>query len=245
LGYAAINQYYNGGNSSYNSLQASLRANAFHGFTLQASYTYSHSIDDVDGDVPGNAHQNAYAPYLEYGNSGFDRRQILILSYIYDIPSPSKNAVVRAVLGNWVLSGISTFETGTPINVSLPGDNAGIGGAPYRPDLVGDPAVGGGSREVWFNPHAFAQPLPGAFGNSGRNVVRAAGINNTDASLFRNFPHVLGTESSGLQFRAEFYNIFNHTNFSSFGTTFGSPNFGQATAARDPRTIQLGLRLSF
>lgn len=245
LGYAAINQYYNGGNSSYNSLQASLRANAFHGLTLQASYTYSHSIDDVDGDVPGNAHQDAYAPYLEYGSSGFDRRQILILSYIYDIPSPSKNAVIRAVLGNWVLSGISTFETGTPINISLPGDNAGIGGAPYRPDLVGDPAIGGGSREEWFNPNAFAQPPLGAFGNAGRNVVRAAGINNTDASLFRNFPHVLGTESSGLQFRAEFYNIFNHTNFSSFGTTFGSPNFGQATAARDPRTIQLGLRLSF
>ncbi|MGH9583635.1 MAG: hypothetical protein ACRD4O_11925, partial [Bryobacteraceae bacterium] len=169
-GYANINEYYNGANSSYNSLQASLRANDFHRLTLQASYTYSHSIDDVDGDVPGNAHQNAYAPYLEYGNSGFDRRQILILSYIYDIPSPSQQGFVKALLGNWELSGISTFETGTPINISLPGDNAGIGGAPYRPDLIGDPTMGGGSRQQWFNPAAFAHPAPGAFGNSGRNV---------------------------------------------------------------------------
>lgn len=245
LGYAAINEYYNGGNSSYNSLQASLRTNSLHGLTLQASYTYSHAIDDVSGDVPGNAHQDAYRAYLEYGNSNYDRTQMLIMSYVYNIPPPSQERFLKALLGNWQLSGITTFETGTPINITLPGDNAGIGGAPYRPDLVGDPTVGGGSRQVWFNPAAFAKPLPGAFGNAGRNVVRGAGVNNTDASLFRSFPRILRAESSGLQFRAEFYNIFNQVNFSTFGTTFASPNFGQATAARDPRTIQLGLRLFF
>ena len=245
LGYSAINEYYNEGNSNYNSLQASLRTDSFHGLTLQASYTYSHAIDDVSGDVPGNAHQDAYATFLERGNSDYDRTQMLILSYIYSIPVPSSQKFVRAILGNWQLSGISTFETGTPLNISLPGDNAGIGGAPYRPDLVGNPATGGGSQLEWFNPAAFTQPPLGAFGNAGRNVVRSAGVNNTDASLFRTFPGILKLESSGLQFRAEFYNIFNHVNFSTFGTTFGSPNFGQATAARDPRTIQLGLRLYF
>jgi hypothetical protein len=76
-------------------------------------------------------------------------------------------------------------------------------------------------------------------------VVRSDGIVNTDASLFRNFPGILKRESSGLQFRAEFYNIFNHANFSSFGTTFGSPTFGQATAARDARDIQFGIRLYY
>lgn len=245
LGYANINQYFNGANSNYNSLQASLRTDSFHGLTLQASYTYSHAIDYVSGDVPGNAHQNAYAANLERANSNFDRRQMLVLSYVYNIPPPSQQAVVRALLGNWQFSGISSFQSGVPINITLPGDNAGIGSAPYRPNLVGDPTVGGGSRQTWFNPAAFAQPLLGSFGNSGRNVVRGAGINNTDASLFRNFPGILKLESSGLQFRAEFYNIFNHTNFNGFGTTFGSPNFGQATSARDPRTIQFGLRLFF
>ena len=245
LGYANIYQYFNGANSNYNSLQASLRTDSFHGLTLQASYTYSHAIDYVSGDVPGNAHQNAYAAFLERGNSAYDRRHMLVLSYVYNIPPPSQQRVVRAVLGNWQFSGISSFQSGVPINITLPGDNAGIGSAPYRPNLVGDPTVGGGSRQVWFNPAAFAQPPRGQFGNSGRNVVRGAGINNTDASLFRNFPGILKLESSGLQFRAEFYNIFNHTNFNGFGTTFGSPNFGQATSARDPRTIQFGLRLFF
>jgi hypothetical protein len=222
-----------------------LRANEFHGLTLQASYTYSHAIDDLDGDASGNAHQDSYHAHLEYASAGFDRRHILILSYVYNIPAPSQQRITRALLGNWQFSGVSAFETGTPINISLPGDNAGIGGAPYRPDLIGDPTIGGGSRQVWFNPAAFAKPAPGAFGNSGRNVVRAAGINNTDASLFRNFPRILKAESSGLQFRAEFYNIFNHTIFTSFGTTFGARNFGEATGARDARTIQLGLRLFF
>jgi len=170
---------------------------------------------------------------------------MLILSYVYDIPAPSQQRFVRAIFGNWQFSGISSFQTGLPINISLPGDNAGVGSAPYRPDLIGNPTVGGGSRQVWFNPLAFAKPAPGLFGNAGRNVVSSAGIINTDASLFRNFPGILKLESSGLQFRAEFYNIFNHTNFSGYGTTFGSPNFGQATAARDPRSIQFGLRLFF
>jgi hypothetical protein len=245
LGYANINEYYNGSNSNYNALQASLRTDQWRGLTLQASYTYSHAIDYVSGDVPGNAHQDAYRAYLERGNSNFDRTHMLILSYVYNIPAISQQRVAKAIFGNWQLSGISSFETGTPINITLPGDNAGIGSAPYRPDLVGDWRTGGGTRETWFNRGAFAQPPPGAFGNAGRNVVRSDGIVNTDASLFRNFPGILKRESSGLQFRAEFYNIFNHANFSSFGTTFGSPTFGQATAARDARDIQFGIRLYY
>ncbi|MBV8830538.1 MAG: carboxypeptidase regulatory-like domain-containing protein [Acidobacteriaceae bacterium] len=245
LGYANILEYYNGGNSNYNSLQASLRTDQWHGLTLQASYTYSHAIDDANNDVPGNAHEDAYRAYLERGNSQFDRTHILVLSYVYNIPAISQQRVAKAVFGNWQLSGISVFETGTPLNITLSGDPVGIGSAPYRPNLVGDWRTGGGSQTIWFNPAAFAQPTPGNFGNAGRNVVRSAGTINTDASLFRNFPGILKRDTSGLQFRAEFYNIFNHTNFSTFGTTFGSPTFGQATAARDARSIQLALRLFY
>jgi hypothetical protein len=246
LGYAQINQYYNGGNSNYNSLQASIRTDQYHGLTLQGSYTYSHAIDDVSGDVPGNAHQDAYRAFLERGNSNYDRTQIFILSYVYDIPAPSQNRLVKALLGNWQLSGITSFETGTPLNITMNGDNAGIGvsGSPYRPDLVGDWA-GNGTWQNFFNKNAFSQPARGNFGTAGRNIVRAAGLNNTDASLFRNFPGILKVESSGLQFRAEFYNLFNHTQFSNYGTALGVGNFGQATGARDARTIQLGLRLYF
>ncbi len=247
LGYANILQYYNGSNSNYNSLQASLRTNDFHGLTLQASYTYSHALDYADGDVPGNQHEDAYRAYLEYGNAGFDRTHILALSYVYDIPALSQQPFVKAVFGHWQFSGVSTFETGTPLNISLPSDTAGTGisGGPNRPNLISDPNTGNGTWQNWFNKAAFAMPAPFTFGNAARNVVRSAGVNNTDASLFRNFPGILKREGSNLQFRAEFYNIFNHTNFTSFGTTFGSSNFGQATGARDARTIQLGAVLSF
>jgi hypothetical protein len=245
LGYGNILEYFNGSNSSYNSLQASVRTQQYHGLTLQASYTWSHSLDYASGDVPGNAAQNAYAWGLEYADSNFDRRQMLILSYVYDLPALKGHGILTGVLGSWQFSGISSFETGIPLNISLPGDNAGIGGAPYRPDLLSNPMTGGGSRQAWFNPAAFAAPALGQFGNAARNVARQAGLNNTDASLFKNIPRVFKREGSGLQFRAEFYNIFNHAQFNAYRTSFGTAGFGSATGARDARDIQLGLRAYF
>jgi hypothetical protein len=245
LGYGNILKYFNDTNSNYNSLQVSMRTQQFHGLTLQASYTYSHSIDYASGDVPGNSAQNAYAWNLERADSNFDRRQMLILSYVYDLPTLNGHHMLKPVLGGWQVSGISSFETGVPLNITLPGDNAGIGGAPYRPNLVSNPMTGGGSRLQWFNPAAFVQPTPGAFGNAGRNVARQAGLNNTDASLFKNFPGIFKREGSGVQFRAEFYNIFNHAQWNAYRTSFGTAGFGSATGARDARDIQLGLRAYF
>jgi hypothetical protein len=244
-GYGNILEYFNDTNSNYNSLQASLRSQQYHGLTMQASYTYSHSIDYASGDVPGNSAQDAYRWNLERASSNFDRRHIMILSYVYDIPFLSGHGLMRQVLGNWQVSGISSFETGVPLNITLPGDNAGVGSAPYRPDLVSDPMAGGGSRLTWFNPNAFAKPAPGAFGSSGRNIATQAGLNNTDASLFKNFPGVFKREGTGLQFRAEFYNIFNHAQWNAYRTSFGTAGFGSATGTRDARDIQLGLRAYF
>ena len=244
-GYGNILEYFNGTNSNYNSLQASVRSELYHGLTLQGSYTYSHSIDYASADVPGNNAQNAYAWGLERADSNFDRRQILILSYIYNLPLLSGRGFVKQVFGNWQISGISTFESGIPLNISLPGDNAGIGGGVYRPDIVGDPMNGGGSQVEWFNPNAYVAPAKGAFGDAARNSARQAGVNNTDASLFKNFPGILKREGSGLQFRAEFYNVFNHTQFNAYRNSFGTTGFGSATGARDARDIQLGLRLFF
>jgi hypothetical protein len=244
-GYGNMNMYFNGTNSNYNSLQAYVRTEQYHGLTLQASYTWSHSLDYASGDVPGNNHQDAYNWSLERATSNFDRRQMFLLSYVYNIPLlSSANGFVKAVFGNWQFSGISIFETGTPINITLPGDNAGIGGAPYRPDMIHNPNVEG-PRQAWFDPTAFVKPAAGKFGSAQRNAVTAAGICNTDASLFKNFPGILKREGSNLQFRAEFYNIFNHAQWSAYRTAFGSSDFGAATAARDARDIQLGLRLYF
>jgi len=114
---------------------------------LQTSYTWSHSIDYVSGDVPGNSHQDVYNYKLERASSNFDRTHMLIVNYIYDLPTPqSWKGAMKAVLGGWALSGICTFQSGTPLNISLSGDNAGIGGGPYRPDLVGAPNLASGDR---------------------------------------------------------------------------------------------------
>ena len=87
----------------------------------------------------------------------------------------------------------------------------------------------------------FAQPASGKFGNLGRNVVRGPGVNNWDLSLFKSFP--LGWESGKLEFRSEFYNAFNHTQWDGVITSFGSTGFGSVTSARDARVIQMGLKL--
>jgi len=245
-GFANMDMYFNGTNSNYNSLQVSLRSDNFRGLTLQGSYTWSHAIDFTSGDVPGNSHQDSYNVRLERGNSEFDRRHILIVNYVYDLPfMKSSQGAIKTIFGGWQISGICSFQTGTPLNITFPGDNAGIGGAPYRPNLVGNPNVGGGPRERYFDPAAFAPPAPGQFGNSGRNVVYGGGTNNWDISLFKNFRGLFGREANNLQFRAEFYNAFNHTQWTGYLVSFGTAGFGSANAARDARSIQLGLKFYF
>jgi hypothetical protein len=243
-GWANIWMYENATNSNYNSLQFSLRTENYRGLTLQTSYTWSHSLDYVSSDVPGNSHQDAYNPKAERGNSSFDRRHMLVFSYVYDLPTPQNwGRAARHLLGGWTVSGITTFYSGTPLGISLPGDNAGVGGAPYRPNWVRNPNLPSGqrTRERYFDPDAFAAPARGRFGNLGRNVVRGGGLNNWDLSLFKSIP--LGWESGSLQFRLEAFNTFNHTQWNAYRTAFGAAGFGSAIGARDARVVQLGLKL--
>ena len=249
IGWDTINSYENGSNSNYNSLQVGLRADNWRGLTLQASYTWSHAIDYVSSDVGGGGnHQDAYNWRAERANADFDRRQMLILNYVYNIPTPSRwGPALRAVLGDWTVSGITSFQSGVPLNVSQPGDNAFKGGGTYRPNLIGDPKLPDSERtgERWFNPNAFAStpkdPVRG-FGNAGRNIMTQAGINNWDLSVFKSFPF---KERFSFQYRAEFYNAWNHTQWSGYRTGFGSAGFGEANAARDARVIQMGLKFYF
>ncbi len=247
-GYANLMMYYNGTNSNYNSLQMSFRTENYKGLSLQTAYTWSHAIDYVSGDVPGNAHQDSYRPKLERGNSSFDRRHMLVLSYLYDLPFfRNASGALKTVLGGWQVSGITSYQTGTPFSVTLPGDNAGVGGTFYRPDFVRNPNLPGEqrTRERFFDPAAFARPPAGAFGNAGRNTVYGDGLRNWDLSLLKNFAGILGKESTNLQFRLELFNAFNTTQFNGYLTSFGAAGFGSANSARDARSIQLALKLYY
>ena len=242
LGWDQIRVYENSTNSSYHSLQASVRTEDWHGLTLQTSYTLSKSEDYTSGDVGGTKHQDSYNWRAEHGPSAYDRRHILLFSYVYDLPTPQGwNSGLKAVLGNWTLSGISAFQTGTPLNITVAGDPHGIGQcAGCRPNAAGDPNLSGGqTRERFFDPTAFSDVTPGEFGNLGRNAVRRAGTNNWDISLFKNIPI---SESARAQFRMEAFNAFNNTQWTGFRTTFGGGGFGSVNAARAARTLQLALK---
>ncbi|MGH9398028.1 MAG: carboxypeptidase regulatory-like domain-containing protein [Terriglobia bacterium] len=247
-GYAGFTWYENSVSSNYNSLQASLRLSTWHGLTSGVSYTYSHCLDYQDNDNAGDIN-NAYNVAAEYGNCGFDVRHMLVINYVYNLPIFNNAAgVKRALLGGWQLSGITTFYSGLPLTIGYGGDPARCGCGGYRADLIGNANSGPKTQAEWFNTAAFG-PIPaGQFGDSARNSVYGAGINNWDVSLFKNFagiPFPGNKEGATLQVRFETYNTFNTTQFNRFSTTLGNGDFGRATGTRLPREIQLGAKFIF
>jgi hypothetical protein len=182
---------------------------------------------------------------------------VLTINYSWDLPRASKllpNAVVKAILDNWQVAGVCTFATGLPqpINFST-SDGADIagGGDGVRADLVGPVDKGGSTFYHWFNTAAFARPVQGTHGNAPVYPIYFPGQNNWDITFMKKFP--LWSDRRSLQFRAEFYNAFNHTQYdlldnnAVFDPTGAQINgeFGQVTATRFPRVIQFSLRLDF
>jgi len=252
-------------NSSYNALQASLQKRFSHGLSFLASYTYSKTLDDVSSfNITGSASQSvagendlAQDPFnlpAEYGRSMFDARNRFVISYQWMLPfwNHPQNWY-QHVLGGWQLNGISTFMSGTPFtvydstDVSLQGSAPEISGfSSNRPNVVGNPNNGPRTPQEWFNTAAFQQLNPtsqaGQFGNEGRNIVQGPGLQEWDFSLFKNIPiH----ETKSLQFRAEFFNIFNHANFRLPDNDISSPTFGEISESLPGRQVQLALKFYF
>ncbi len=157
------------------------------------------------------------------------------------------------MLGGWQLNGIATVMTGSPFTVFDSTDVAAQGGAPeitgfssQRPNLVGDPNTGPRQVDNWFNAKAFQRLDPvanaGQFGTAGRNIVVGPGYSNWDVSAAKYFSL---TESKQLQFRAEFFNVLNHTNFRLPDSNISSPTFNHILAAQAPRLIQLALKFTY
>ena len=245
LGYSNIVLGENAGNTHYESLQVNFRVENQHGLTFQAAYTWAHSL----GIAPGgggdfNTLSNPFNRYYDYGPTGLDRRQALVLNYIYDLPIlRNAKGLAGSLLGGWEFSGITLVQSGLPLNPTLSYDNLGLGGnSTDRPNIAGAISYPQ-TRTEWFNPAAFAAPPQLAFGNSQEGAIRGPGRINFNLSMFKNFR--LWNESSNLRFGAEFYNAFNHTQFHDVNTSFGNSAFGQVTDTYDPRTIELSLKLKF
>ena len=173
-------------------------------------------------------------------------------SYIYDVPflKGSSQPILKYAVAGWQIGGVTTVQSGTPINVTLNGDPANIGISNLqRPNLVGAvPSLNcqplANSRELvsCFDASAFALPAAFSFGNAPRNLLRGSKFVSTDLSLMKNFPIGRGAQ---FQFRAELFNVFNNVNYGNPNAVFGTANFGRISGAGGMRQIQLGGKIFF
>jgi hypothetical protein len=252
LGYGAISGIENEFNSNYHSLQTQFQKRWGQSSLFVFNYTWSHNLTDNPSDR-SNAPQNVYNILAEYGPSSLDRRHNVTASYVYGLPwYRAQEGAVGHILGGWEVSGLIYYYTGTPLTVTTSNtDPGGLGllgasASSARPDMTGNPNAGAAHTVAsFFNTSAFTPNLQTSDrpGNAGRGVVTGPSFQRWDLSLFKNTK--LPWENMNLQFRAETFNVFNHTNFGTVGTNITLSTFGKVTTANDPRIMQLGLKLYF
>ncbi len=257
-GYGGITYIENSGYGNYNALQASLNRRMSATLQFGVAYTWSKAMDLTSGDgglVP------IFRPYRiwNYGKSNYDQTHVFVFHYLWDLPKASthwNNAFARTVFDNWQVSGIVTMASGTPLGVNYTTvDGADItgGGDGARINVTGKAILPKSEQtfDRFFDTSVFARPARGDFGNAPKDVFRGPGINNWDISFFKKFP--LWSESRYVQFRWEFYNAFNHTQFAGVDNNARfdplgaqvNAQFGRFTSSRTPRVMQGALNFTF
>lgn len=250
-GYGTIRLSENSGRSIYHSLQISADRRYTNGLKVGAAYTLGKSEDNASDKR--NVMWNTYDDRNFWGPSSYDRRHVLSVHYIYDLPfwrEPSN--LMQNLLGGWQISGATFYRSGTPFSITRTNDIAGVGDGGFgQPvDLVGDPNANangqfsnGTDSNFAFNPAAFANPAAGRFGNSTRNILRGPSDQQWDIAVFKNFG--LGDRRK-LQLRAEIFNFPNHPNLGGPNGDITNPNFGRiVTKDNSRRDIQLAARFLF
>jgi hypothetical protein len=270
------------GSSVYHSLQARFEKRFSKGLQFEGSYTWAHSIDIASNANLGPTQNNSdfryfMDPQAERGNSDFDVRHRFVANSIYELPFGhgkkflgDAGGFANQVIGGWQLANIVSVSTGNwytvlDSNGNFANADGGAGGVSQRPDQVGNPNKAGPvaanpgcaaparirTPTAWFNTCAFVDPALGSFGDVGRNTIQSPGYTTWDLSVFKNFRT---TERTNLEFRSEFFNVLNHTNFlfansgpqnGNNATILGTSQFGALTAARPPRQIQFALKFSY
>ena len=265
-GYSDVNHLEFMASSNYHALEFSARRSVGQ-VQLSLAYTYSHSIDDASDRYDGSF-VNSFNFRTNRASSNFDERHIVNIGYLWNLPFFKNQGLTNKILGGWEWSGVTTYNTGAPFNVTYStfSDNAGVAngiGTGTRPDLVGNPDSPftqtplGGHGPQFYNPAAFAAPRGLTFGDTPRNFLRNPNRLNFDMAIFKHFAI---TESMGFEFRAEAFNVFNHSEWGNLGgnggsaggtgdTSFTSPSppadFLYIAAAHNPRILQLALKFIF
>jgi len=275
-GFGSIRQTDNVANSMYQSLQVAWNRRLSGGLMFGASYTLSKSMDN--GSNQRDVVPDTYDVSMLWEHSEFDARHILAVNYLYELPFFKNHSTMSGkLLGGWQISGISQFQTGLPCSVAVATDytavkasgingvgldsNFGCGANGQYWVMNGTPKIIGtfGPSGQWFsttNPDGspiFTQPAPGTFNTQRvRNSIYQPGFENWNMGLFKSFPI---SESKGIQFRAEAYNVWNHPNWCGSSGCSGTTNiglnptnsstFGKVLTKGSERNLQLSLRLYF
>ncbi|MFZ0274447.1 MAG: carboxypeptidase regulatory-like domain-containing protein [Acidobacteriaceae bacterium] len=255
------------GDALYNALEVDVRRSFANGFQFRGNYTYSKNLDDgsawntsVSGNTPAFV-EFPLQPKLDWGPAATDLRHAASLNGSYELPFGAQrhflnhaSRPVDAVAGGWTASAIVTLQSGFPFSPQLGYNPTGNGDTrnPVRPNW--NPAFSGQlyprTPGQWFNPQAFLPPATGTYGNVARDSLVGPGLSELDLSASKD---TRLTEALKLQFRAEFFNILNHTNFLtpnevvySSATAGVSPTAGVITAtSTTSRQIQFGAKLQF
>ena len=252
-GYGSITPYEMTGTSHYHSLQCSVNRRLTRGLQFGIAYTFSKNL--------GATATSPYFPVRKrnYGLLDNDRTHVFVANYMYELPSLGRRLKFRLAawfLDGWYVSGITSFVSGRPLTPGFTTtDGQDITGSSEgaRIDVIGNPRLAKPERTFYrnFNTAAFARPALRSFGNAGVSILRGPGVNNWDLAVAKRIP--LRSENRYLRFRAEFFNAWNHTQFSGLDTTARfdpagaqvNPAFGAFISARSPRIIQLTVRLVF
>jgi hypothetical protein len=254
-------------NSAYNSLQASLDKRFAHGVQFTAAYTFSKSFDQASSF---EAILNPIDPRASRSLSAFDARHRIIFQYYWELPFQHHNGAKGKLLNGWAVSGITTFQTGFPIQIQSLADNELMYSFDFS--LPGLPAQLAplhtqkpqSHDNYFFDPNSFTenatdssqppcsagaafgcydQALLGTLGTAKRTICCGPHVSQTDFAILKT---IQLTEAKHIDFRAEFFNIFNHTQFfNPDGNTSDGSQFGQVTQARDPRQLQFALKFFF
>jgi hypothetical protein len=238
-------------NGIYNALSVKLERATAAGLYYQAVYTFGRNIDNNSGEFEANQTRYRWNKRADRGLSRYNQSHRFVGNFGYELPiGPGKpllhtgRAPLQKLLQGWQIQGIVTVSSGfpmTPVANSVHNTGSFV---PQFADRIRDGNLPHGERTPgrWFDTTAFARPPIGTLGTSGRNVLIGPGVGNIDVSALKNTPV---TERLAMQFRAEFFNFFNHPLFAEPNTNVDSPAFGRISAAADPRRLQFGLKAVF
>jgi len=266
--FSEIDSVFDAGLAHYNSLQIKAETKSErHGLYALVGYTYARAYDTGFSDGLGSIIGATYFPLpnwqtLDWGLSQINLNHNFTASIIYQLPfgkgqkiGSNLNGLANAIVGGWELTVIEKATSGFPVFVADSNNGSGAGllntnvQSLIRPNQICDPTAGNHTLSQWFNPACFVQPPAGQLGNANRTPLSGPDFVNTDLSIIKHFTL---REGMRLDFRTEFFNLFNHPQFGSpggngYGADFASPSTFTAInyTVNNPRLIQFALKLAF